>query len=111
MRFFSRLSLGSTPRAGLAWNTLRSRYRPGVMRCFLPQVRLHLFFIDTGQKGLRPTLSVAPGGKVVSKLARLRGLEEQAQRAHLRGEVDEPEALVLPVRVLHLERSGECGED
>ena len=40
-------------RPELDWFRLHSRHRPGVMRCLFPQVHLHLFYIDTGQEGLR----------------------------------------------------------
>ena len=47
---FSRLSLGYTPRAGLAWNTLRSRYRPGLKRCFSPS-DVFIFSLSPDKRG------------------------------------------------------------
>ena len=50
--FFFSASTSDRYSAGLAQTTLHSSCRPRAIRCS-PQIRLHLLYVDTGQKGLR----------------------------------------------------------
>ena len=71
------------------------------MRSFSPQVRLHLFYIETGQKGLRcdatPRAGLRGGGAVLEALTRhgLHGGREVGRQAahvhrHVQGLVPAP---------------------